>query len=274
VSSESSENVPAVVAASGAMEWLSRIGYIAHGAIYIFIGLLAATLAWGFRGELADPPSAIKLIDQLPIGNVVVSCFAAGLVAYAIWRFVQAIADPDCQGKTAKGLAVRAGRIISGFGHAGLALFAGRLVAGSAQNADSTPTWAYRLLTDPVGTFAGGVVAIILLGVATDDVRKACTANFGERLKHEEMGLMLRAASRCAGSWGFAARAVILYLGGVYLMRAVFAAQPHHAKGLEGILAGLLRMPHGAWLLGFVAVGLAAYGVFMVHAGVYRRHPF
>jgi Domain of Unknown Function (DUF1206) len=270
VRTQSPENLPSVIAASGMMEWLSRIGYIAHGAIYIFIGLLAATLAWGAHGKLADPPSAIELIDQLPMGDVVVSCFAAGFVAYAVWRFVQAIADPDCQGKTAKGLAVRAGRVISGFGYAGLAVFAGRLAAGSAQNADSTPSWAYRLLTDPVGAFAGGVVAIILLGVAIDDVRKACTANFGERLKQEETAFLL---SRFAGSWGFAARAVILFLGGVYLMRALFAAEPYRAKGFEGILAGLLRMPHGDWLLGLVALGLAAYGIFMVHAGIYRRHP-
>jgi hypothetical protein len=88
------------------------------------------------------------------------------------------------------------------------------------------------------------------------------------------MGLLLRVAGMCAGTWGFAARAVILFSGGVYLMRAVFEAEPHRAKGFEGILAGLFRMPYGDWLLAFVALGLAAYGVFMVHAGIYRRHPF
>ena len=256
------------------MEWLSRIGYVAHGAIYVFIGFLAASLAWGARGELADPPRAIELIDQLRMGDVVVTCLAGGLLAYAMWRFVQAIADPDCQGRTTKGILVRLGRIISGLGYTGLAMFAGRLAAGPAQSAGSTPNWAYNLLTEPVGAFAGGLVAIILFAVATDDVRKACTANFGERLKHNDMGFLLTIAGRCAGSWGFAARAVILFLGGLYLMRAVFAAEPHRAKGFEGILAGLLRRQHGEWLLASVALGLAAYGVFMIQAGIYRRHPF
>jgi hypothetical protein len=255
------------------MELLSRVGYVAHGAIYIFIGVLAARLAWGARGELADPPSAIELIDRLPMGSPVVSVFAAGLAAYALWRFIQAIADPDRQGRTAKGIVVRTGRLISSLGYAGMALFAAKLAAGTAQD-DHSASWIYRLLSEPVGAFAGGLAAMILLGVAGDDLRKACTANFGERLEHKEMGLLLTTASRCAGAWGFAARGVILFSGGIYLLRAVFTAEPYLAKGFEGILAGLLRLPYGNWLLGVVALGLAAYGVFMVHAGIYRRHPF
>jgi hypothetical protein len=41
------------------MEILSRVGYIVHVAIYLVIGTLAARLAWGTRGELADPPPQI-----------------------------------------------------------------------------------------------------------------------------------------------------------------------------------------------------------------------
>jgi hypothetical protein len=120
----------------------------------------------------------------------------------------------------------------------------------------------------------GGLVALILLIVASDDVRKACTANFGERLKHKQMGAHVSIASRCAGRWGFAARAVILVLGGAYLLRAVLTAEPYRARGFEGILASLLALPYGDWVLGFVALGLAAYGVFMVQAGLFRKHPF
>jgi hypothetical protein len=153
-------------------------------------------------------------------------------------------------------------------------VFASRLAAGSSQGPAAQPNWAYRLLTEPVGAFFGAVVAIILICVATDDARKACTTKFGERLNHREMNVLLVAATKYAGSWGFAARAVILVLGGIYLMRAVFTAEPYRAKGLEGILASLLQLPNGHWLLGFVALGLGAYGLFMVQAGLYRRHPY
>ena len=270
---ETPPDVPTIIAASGAMELLSRIGYVVHGAIYLIIGALAARLAWGARGELADPPSVIDIIDKLPAGDFLVSMIAAGLAAYALWRFVQAIADPDRQGRTIKGMIVRTGRVISGIGYSALALLASRLAAGSAEAAGES-NWAYRLLAEPVGAVAGGLVAVILLCVATDDARKACTTNFGERLKHHEMSGLLTAATKCAGSWGFTARALVLVFGGIYLMRAVFQSEPYRAKGFEGILASLMQLPHGDWLLGFVALGLGAYGLFMIQAGFYRRHPY
>jgi hypothetical protein len=256
------------------VEVLSRVGYVVHGAIYLVIGALAALVAWGTRGELADPPSVIDILDKLPAGDLLVTLVAAGLAAYALWRFVQAFADPDQQGRTLKGLVVRVGRVVSGIGYSALAVFAARLAAGGSQNAGDQPNWAHRLLAEPLGTIAGGMIAIILLCVATDDARKACTTNFGERLKHHEMSMLLTAANTCAGSWGFAARAVVLIFGGIYLMRAVFLTEPHHAKGFEAILAGLLRLPQGEWVLGFVALGLGAYGLFMIQAGLYRRHPY
>ena len=267
-------DVPATIAASGTMELLSRVGYVVHGVIYFIIGALAAKLAWGLRGHLADPPSAIELVEKLPAGDFLVSVIAAGLAAYALWRFVQALADPDRQGRSVKGIVVRIGRVVSGIGYSALALFAGRLAAGDIQSSGGQPSWAYRLLTEPVGAVAGGLLALILLGVATDDARKACTTNFGERLKHHEMNVLLTIATRCAGSWGFAARALMLVFGGVYLMRAVFEAEPHQAKGFEGILAALLRLPHGDWVLLSVGLGLGAYGLFMIQTGIYRHHPF
>lgn len=256
------------------MELLSRIGYVIHGAIYLFIGALAARLAWGARGQLTDPPSAIELIDTLPAANLLLSIIAAGLAAYSLWRFVQAAADPDCQGRTVKGLIVRTGRVISGIGYLALAVFAGILVGANGNAAGGESNWAYRILNEPIGSLFAALVAVILFGVATDDARKACTTQFGERLSHHEMTTPLLTATRCAGSWGFASRAILLAFGGVYLMHAVFNADPGQVKGLRGILGSFLQLPHGHWLLGFVAMGLGAYGVFMIQAGLYRRHPY
>jgi hypothetical protein len=268
------ESLPSAVAASGSLEVISRFGYIVHGSIYIVIGALAVKLVWGSRGQLADPPSAIGVVSKLPVGDVLVGVIAVGLAAYALWRFIQAVADPDSQGRTVKGLVVRIGRVVSGIGYSALALFAAQLAAGTAADGQVQTNWAIRVLTEPIGALTGGLVALILIVVASDDVRKACTANFGERLKDREMGAPVSFASRCAGRWGFAARAVILVFGGAYLMRAVLTAEPYRAQGFEGILASLLGLPYGEWVLGVVALGLAAYGVFMVQAGLYRRHPF
>ena len=138
---KSPAGVSSTIAASGAMEVLSRLGYVVHGAIYLIIGALAARLAWGARGELADPPSVIEIIDTLPAGDLLVGIIAAGLAAYGLWRFVQAIADPDDQGRTVKGMIVRVGRVVSGLGYSALAVFASRLAAGSSHGPAAQPNW-------------------------------------------------------------------------------------------------------------------------------------
>jgi hypothetical protein len=262
-----------VLAASAPIEKLSRLGYAVHGLIYIVIGVLAAQLASGSRGELADPPSAILAIAEQPFGGVLLTVTAVGLAAYALWRFIQAIADPDRQGSGPKGLAVRIARFTSGVGYSLLAIFAGQLLTGDAAAGQGGSNWAVRLLLQPIGPLLGALVAMILLVVAADDVRKACTADFGERFKRSDMSVADAFASRCAGSWGFAARAVILCFAGAFLVRAVFHSDPRHARGFEGVLASMLDLPHGRWLLAFVALGLVAYGVFMLQVGLYRKHP-
>ena len=125
-----------------------------------------------------------------------------------------------------------------------------------------------------MGAIVGGLISLILFCVAFDDIRKACTTNFGERLKDNKMSVPVSIASKCAGTWGFATRAIILIFGGASLMRAVFEADPNRAKGFEGILAAFFALHHGEWVLGVVALGLAAYGLFMVLAGLRRNHPF
>ena len=42
-------------------------------------------------------------------------------------------------------------------------------------------------------------------------------------------------------------------------------------RGWNGTLATLAAQPQGPWLLGLVAIGLVAYGLFMLVAARYRR---
>jgi hypothetical protein len=262
------------VASSRPFEKLSRVGYVVHGFVFIVIGVLAARISWGERGELADPPSAIQIIREQPLGELIVVLIAIGLAAYGLWRFVQAIADPDQQGTTMKGLIVRIGRFISGLGYSALSVFSLRLAAGIARAPEENPGWAVRVLTEPLGAYVGALVAVILLGVASDDLRKAFTANFGERFKHQEMSGAESLAAKLAGSWGFAARALILIFAGAYLLAAILQDSPSRVKGFEGILGSMLALPYGQWLLRFVGLGLVAYGFFMGQAGLRRRHPY
>jgi hypothetical protein len=114
---------------------------------------------------------------------------------------------------------------------------------------------------------------LIILVVAIDDIRKALTSEFGERLDRSEMTAMQRFSARFAGTWGFAARAIVLLFASGFVLRAALFSNPNDVKGLQGILASLLALPNGRWLLGMIGMGLGAYGCFMVFAGRYRHHP-
>ena len=48
-------------------------------------------------------------------------------------------------------------------------------------------------------------------------------------------------------------------------------ANPREARGIGGALHALARQPAGRWLFGAVAVGLAAYGLFVLLLARYRR---
>jgi hypothetical protein len=80
------------------VEKLARFGYAAKGVVYAVVGLLAL---------------------QLAFGRTLLAIMAVGLLAYALWRFVQAAADPEHKGKDAKGLAQRGGYVVSGLTYGG-----------------------------------------------------------------------------------------------------------------------------------------------------------
>jgi hypothetical protein len=73
------------------------------------------------------------------------------------------------------------------------------------------------------------------------------------------------------GRAGYAARGVAFVMIGGFLVAAAIHANPGEAQGLEGALTTLASQPFGPYLLGLVAAGLAAWGVFALVEARYRR---
>ncbi len=70
--------------------------------------------------------------------------------------------------------------------------------------------------------------------------------------------------------FGLVARGLVFAIVGVYLVLAALHADPGEARGLGGALLAVESQPAGAALLGVVAAGLAAYGVFQLLEARYR----
>jgi len=140
-------------AAQEASPWVDRIarfGYVTKGAVYLVVGALAVGVASGMGGQTTDLAGALQTISTQPFGRVMLVFVALGLAAYALWRLVQAVADPEGEGRDAKGTASRLGQGGAGLGYLVLAFTAGRWVVTSG-GASSPKEWTALVLSFPLG---------------------------------------------------------------------------------------------------------------------------
>jgi hypothetical protein len=64
---------------------------------------------------------------------------------------------------------------------------------------------------------------------------------------------------------------VVFGLVGVFLIRAAIDYNPNQAVGLDGALAKLANASYGPFVLGIVAAGLIAFGIYSLSDARYRR---
>ena len=110
-----------------------------------------------------------------------------------------------------------------------------------------------------------------MIGVGLFQLYRAYTGKFVENLRLAETRDDQKQWVERFGRLGFAGRGVVFGLIGAFLILAAFTAEPEQARGLGGTLVTLAAQPEGRWLLGLVAIGLVAYGLFMLVAARYRR---
>ena len=196
---------------------------------------------------------------------------AVGLIGYVLLRFVQAFLDPEHKGSDAKGMAIRSGYLISGLLYAGLALSAIRLAIGADDGqGDILQRWAAWLFGLPFGRWLVGAAALVLIGVGLWQLYKAYSADFSEHLRWGEMSAAERTWAQRLGRIGLAARGIVLGLIGVFAVQGAIAFDAGQVQETDGALQALAE-PLGWWAVGAVAVGLAAYGLYMLVAAWYGR---
>ena len=256
---------------------LARFGYAAKGAVYIIIGALAALAAFNRGGRTTDPQGAFEEILSQPYGQVLLGAIAVGLAGYALWCFIQAFKDTENKGSGAKGILIRCGYGVVGLIHASLALTAVQLILGSSGGQggeESSKEWTAVLLAQPFGQWLVGAVGVGIIIVAMIQFYQAYTAKFRGELARGEMSARAESWVARVGRIGLAARGVVFGAIGIFLVLAALHANPNEARGLSGALRSLEQQPFGPWVLGIVALGLVAYGVYMVVLAWYRRIIF
>lgn len=250
---------------------LGKAGYAARGVVYVVIGFIALTAAFG--GEKAQGShGALEEMLQEPFGAIILSAVAIGLVGYSVWRFVQAFMDTDHHGTDAKGLVVRAGLAVSGTSHILLAIYAGYLIFYGQQSGSggdsSTQEWTAWLMAKPWGIWMVGIVGLCVIGAGVAQIYKGATAGFE---KYMAMDQDVDRWARPTGMVGLIARGVTFCIIGSLFIVAAYQADPSEARGLGGALETLQSQPYGPWLLAVVAVGLLAFAAYSMLEAFYRR---
>ena len=253
---------------------LARFGFAAQGIVYILIGSLAALAALhrggkttGFRGAL------VEILSQ-PYGRIMLGVIAVGFMGYTLWRLMQAIADTEHQGSDGKGLITRFGYAMSGLIYGGFAVTTVQLLTGTGTHRDeekSSQEWTATLLAQPLGPWLVGTIGVGIIVFAVSQWYLAYTAKFLEQLDRSVMSPQAEIWARRLGRLGLAARGIVFTVVGVFLIVAAQTVDPHQARGLRGALQALEQQSYGLWVLGMVALGLMAYGVYMLLLARYRR---
>lgn len=262
-------------AAKGWIVPLARFGYAAKGAVYIVIGIIAAMGAFQAGNQSTGSRGALEAILNQPFGQILLGIVAVGLVGHALWRFVQAIKDTENKGSDFKGIARRIGFAVVGIIYLSLAFFAAKQIFGSdGGNSDDTQTsqeWTATLLAQPFGQYLVAAVGAGIIIYALYQFYKAYTKKFLEKLKTGEMSEKMKTAATRLGQIGLAARGLVFSIIGIFLVQAALQSQASEAAGLSGALHSLEQQPYGPFILGIVALGLIAYGIFMIFMAIYRR---
>jgi hypothetical protein len=251
------------------LEGLARIGYSAKGVVYAAIGLVTIRAAVGAATPTGYRGAVLELL-KLPVGALLVGLLAAGLLGYAGWRLVRAVANPEHDSPHSR-LYSAATALLH------LSVFVGVLgvLLGSRSDGGdgSAREWTARALAQPMGHWIVVGVGIGFLAGAFWQFYKTVTARLDDELELGRMRSWLRSLTMGAARAGMLARSLIFGLIGLSLLRAGLRYDAGSAHGLPGALRELESARFGPLLLSGVAAGLIAYSVYQFILAKYRRVP-
>jgi hypothetical protein len=254
---------------SDALENLARVGLVAYGVVHVLVAWLALQLAWGGRGQSADQSGAMATLAQQPFGKPLLWIIAIGLVALAAWQAAEAFrwrGGLSASGKErTKAVKKVVKSIAKAIVYAALAYTAVRFAVDSGQSsAQQQQQRTAGVFGWPGGRFLVGIAALVMIGIGVQHVYKGVKKTFLKQIDMAEAPPKAEKLITRLGQVGFPAKGVALALVGVLLGYAAITFDPTKASGLDGAMRTILDAPFGAVLLTLVALGIIAFGAFLL----------
>lgn len=259
------------------IERLARFGYAAKGVVYSLVGILAFRAAFNWGGEVSGSKGALAEIGTKPFGKIILFIVGVGLIGYVIWKFVQAIYDPEHNEDGWKNYARRVFYAISGLIYGSLAFAAFRIVfgggssSGGSSGGSSSSQQTASLLSQPFGQWLVGLVGVAAAGYGFYSIYRGATVKFRKKIKTSQMSDKEETWAIRAGRFGLICKGIVSTIIGYFFVQAARLSDPSRAESTKGALEAIQELPFGSYLMGIVALGLIAYGIHLFVQARYRR---
>ena len=249
-----------------------RAGYAGRALTYAIVAGLSLW-AIGRGGEARDTTSALEALRGAPWGAALIAAVAAGLLAYTVWRLIDAALDLERYGTEAKGLVARGGMVMTGLVHGALGIAAvGVLGFGPSSgggSGDGVAGAVAVVMGWPGGRWIVGIGGLLTVAAGIYYLHKAWTRSYREHLIGNP------ATRRWDGllAAGVAAQGVVVGVAGGLLVFAALRGDADEAGGLGRVFEWLSSQPFGNALVVALCVGLLLFALFCVVNARYRIVP-
>jgi hypothetical protein len=255
---------------SAAVAVLGRFGLAVRGFTYCVIAWLAIQVALGHRTQEADQRGALVTVAHQSFGRVLLWVIGFGFASYSLWRLTEVAAGTAGEGKKA---GPRIQSLVRGIVYAGLAVSTFSFIAGTSRRSQASQQVGVtaKLMRHSYGRWLVGLAGLIVIAVGIAMVIEALQKKFEKQLKMQDLQGNVRTVVLRLGMIGTAARGVVFAVAGVFVLVAAVEFDPGKSKGLDGALRSLANASAGSWLLGLLAVGLFAFGLYGLAASRFAK---
>jgi hypothetical protein len=247
--------LPDDLARENKFQWLTRIGFLARGLLYITIGVLAIG-----TGRTEDLTGALEYVGS-GTGRILLIIIAAGLATYALWRLSDGAFGTEHGQGDWKAIRKRSAAASIGLIYLYMSYKAANVLLSGRSGAAAPEQHADTVLDLPGGWIMLGIFAAFMLGAGVLQLIKAWKCSFLRNLDAE----CITPAVKWLGRIGYAARGIVFLCVGWLLGRAAWLGRSSDAGGMEQAL-DMLSEP----ILFAVAAGLMLFGAFSLVEARYR----
>ncbi len=251
-------------------ERAARFGHVAQGVSFGLVAWLAIKVALHEGGRTTDRAGALRTISHHPVGRIIVIALAVGFGAYALWRLFEVFMGETIERGKKRGIGKRLASLGKAAIYAALCYAAVRALTGSGGGNEQKKATA-GILGWPAGRYIVYAIAGVIAAAALWNLYRGATGRFRKQLKTGEMSPRELKWTTRVGVVGLLSRAVVFGLIAAFFFKAAHEYSAGEANGLDGALRKLAQQTYGSVLLGVVAAGLAAFGVFCLIQARYRE---